>query len=281
VNNPPGFVDLHLHTTASDGAFSPTQIVKMALKAGLRVVAITDHDSMEGVDEAVAAAAGTDLAVIPGVEMSADLPRGEAHILGYFLDGHNSELEGLLVTLRRSRWKRAQKMVEKLHTLGIFISWEQVAASAHGGSVGRPHVARAMVDAGYVATIQEAFALYIGRDGPAYVERYRLKPEEATEAVVRWGGLPVLAHPSFVADMPELLSRLVGAGLVGLESYYTGYSPEQTASLLRLAKANGLVGTGGSDFHGQSVVAGAVLGAVAVPFSVVEELEARRMRPAA
>jgi predicted metal-dependent phosphoesterase TrpH len=281
VNNSPGFVDLHLHTTASDGAFSPTQIVHMALEAGLRAVAITDHDSMDGLEEAVTAAAGTGLVIIPGVEISSDLPQGEAHILGYYLDAHNAELVELLATLRKSRWERAQRMVEKLGGLGLPVSWDRVAAIADGGAVGRPHVARALMEAGHVSSVQDAFALYIGREGPAYVDRYKLAPVEVTRAVVRWGGLPVLAHPSFVPELTALLPRLLPAGLVGLEAYYTGYPPEVTAHLLRLARSNGLVGTGGSDFHGRSVVAGAVLGSVGVPYSVVEELEARRARPAA
>jgi 3',5'-nucleoside bisphosphate phosphatase len=276
LNSAAGFVDLHLHTTASDGAFSPKQIVQMALEAGLRAIAITDHDTMNGVDEAVTVAAGTGLTVIPGVEMSSDLPRGEAHILGYFLDAHNPELVALLATLRKARWERAQKMVEKLGALGLPVSWERVAAIANGGAVGRPHVARALIEAGHVSSIQDAFALYIGREAPAYVDRYRLTPEEATQAVIRWGGLPVLAHPSFVEGLAALLPRLVKAGLAGMETYYTGYSAESTAGLLRLARANRLVGTGGSDFHGRNVVAGAVLGAVAVPYSVLEELQARR-----
>ena len=276
MNNSVGFVDLHLHTTASDGAFSPKRIVQMALDAGLRAVAITDHDSTDGVEEAIAAAAGTGLAVIPGVEISSDLPQGEAHILGYFLDSHNPELVELLATLRKARWERAQRMVEKLGALGMPVSWDRVAAIANGGAVGRPHVARALMEAGHVSSVQDAFALYIGREGPAYVDRYKLTPVEVTQAVVRWGGLPVLAHPSFVMDLTGLLSHLVPAGLVGLEVYYTGYPPEVTANLLRLARSNGLVGTGGSDFHGRSVVAGAVLGSVGVPYSVVEELLAWR-----
>ena len=276
MNSALGFVDLHLHTTASDGAFSPAQIVQMALEAGLRAVAITDHDTMDGVEEAVAAAAGTGLTVIPGVEISSDLPQGEAHILGYYLGAQNPDLVQLLATLRKARWDRAQRMVEKLGVLGMPVSWDRVAAIANGGAVGRPHVARALMEAGHVSSVQDAFAFYIGREGPAYVDRYKLMPVEVTQAVVRWGGLPVLAHPSFVTDLTALLPRLVSAGLVGLEAYYTGYPPEVTASLLRLARANGLVGTGGSDFHGRSVVAGAVLGSVGVPYSVVEELQARR-----
>ncbi len=269
-------VDLHVHTTASDGAFSPRQIVQMALDAGLSAVAITDHDTVGGVEEAISAAKGTGLSVIPGVEISSDLPKGEAHILGYYLDVHHPDLLELLATLRKSRWDRARRMVEKLGALGMPVSWDRVAAIANGGAVGRPHVARALMEAGHVSSVQDAFALYIGREGPAYVDRYKLTPVEVTQAVRRWGGLPVLAHPSFVTDLEVLLPTLVAAGLVGLECYYTGYSSDVTASLRRLARTNGLVATGGSDFHGRSVVAGAVLGAVAVPYSVVENLEARR-----
>ncbi len=276
MSDAPRFVDLHLHTTASDGAFLPRQIVQMALDAGLSAVAITDHDTVDGVEEAVAAAAGTGLTIIPGVEISADLRQGEAHILGYYLNTGNTELADLLATLRRSRWERGKRMVEKLGALGMPVSWDRVAAIANGGAVGRPHVARALIEAGHVSSVQDAFARYIGREGPAYVDRYKLTPVEVTQAVLRWGGLPVLAHPSFVPDLEGLLPRLVAAGLVGLECYYTGYPPEVTAGLIRLTRTNGLVATGGSDFHGRSVVAGAVLGSVGVPYSVVEELEARR-----
>ncbi len=273
------FVDLHIHTTASDGAHPPREIVRMALERGLRAIAITDHDSTEGVDEALAAAQGTPLLVIPGVEISTDIPRGEVHLLGYYLDAHNRELGATLAALRESRLHRAHKMVEKLAALGVTLSWERVQAIANGGSVGRPHVARALLEAGHIASLDDAFSLYIGREGPAYVERYKLTPADATALVARLGGLPVLAHPAYIANLSELLPQLAAAGLVGIESYYTGYTPEMTDGLLKLARQYGLVATGGSDFHGLGVVANAHLGEPAVPFAAVTGLQDRLQRP--
>ena len=248
----------------------------MAILSGLGAIAITDHDSMEGVGEALAAAAETSLLVIPGVELSTDSPGGEIHILGYYLDPREPELDTLLATLRNARVQRAQRMVEKLDSLGMPVSWERVKAIANGASVGRPHVAQALLEAGHVSSVRDAFSLYIGREGPAYVDRYKLNPQEATELVKRLGGVPVLAHPSFVPDLEKALPGLVSAGLAGMEVYYTGYPQEVTEYLRKLARRFGLVEAGGSDFHGSSVVPSAVLGSVPVPFSSVEELERRR-----
>lgn len=269
-------VDLHTHTTASDGAHSPRQVVGMALERGLRAIAVTDHDSTEGVAEAVEAAQGTPLLVISGAEISTDVPHGEIHLLGYLLDPLNHQLQTTLSTLRDSRRQRAQRMVQKLAELGMPVFWERVAEIANGGAVGRPHVARAMIEAGYVGSLEDAFSLYIGREGPAYVDRYKLTPAEATALVATLGGLPVLAHPNEIKDLPSVLPELVRAGLVGMEVYYTGYSPEVVARLRDLAARHGLVATGGSDFHGAGVAAGARLGEPAVPFAAVEALLARR-----
>lgn len=276
MNHAAGRVDLHLHTTASDGTHTPSQIVQMAQALGLRAIAITDHDCMAGVREATAAAAGSALLVIPGVELSTDVPEGEVHVLGYYLDDANPELQTLLAKLRGARLQRARRMVEKLAALGLPLSWDRVQAIANGAAVGRPHVARALLEAGHVSSVQDAFSLYIGRHGPAYVERYRLTPAEAVALVRRLGGLPVLAHPSFVPNLPERLPQLVAAGLTGMEVWYTGYSPDTTSELSALARQYGLVETGGSDFHGVSVMPSAILGAVPVPYAAVEELERRR-----
>lgn len=268
-------VDLHVHTTASDGTYLPAEIVRMAILSGLRAIAITDHDSLNGVPEALAAADGTDLTVIAGVEMSTDVKDGEVHILGYFLDPADQNLQGLLTTLRNSRTERARRMTENLTRLGVPITMERVLELANGGSVGRPHVAQALKEAGHVSSIQDAFSLYIGRTGPAYVERYRLTPAEAVGHVRRHGGVAVLAHPKFVPNVPTLLPGLAAAGLAGMEVYYTGYSDEEVASLGAMADRYGLVRTGGSDFHGPGVQLDAKLGGVAVPYRAVEELRAR------
>jgi len=271
-----GTVDLHTHTTASDGGHSPRELVRMALERGLRAIAVTDHDSTEGVAEAVAAAEGTDLLVIPGVEISTDVPLGEVHLLGYYLEPRSLQLQTTLTTLREARRQRAQRMVEKLAALGMPLFWDRVAAIANGGAVGRPHVARALIEAGYVGSLEDAFSLYIGREGPAYVDRYKLTPAEAIALVATLGGLPVLAHPHYIKDLPSVLPELVRAGLVGIEVYYTGYAPDMVASLRDLAVRHDLVATGGSDFHGAGVAAAARLGEPEVPFAAVEALRARR-----
>ena len=277
-------VDLHLHTSASDGSLTPAELVALALERGLRVIAITDHDSTEGVDAALAAARGSGLEVIPGVEINTDVPTGEVHVLGYFLDHHDPVLRDRLACQRLGRLDRGLAMVQRLRELGLDVSWQRVqeiAGAAGGGAVGRPHVAQALVERGHVATVKEAFDRYIGNQGPAYVPRAKLTPEHAVRMICDAGGLAVLAHPaerpSWPAATPYIPS-LVEAGLVGLECYYAGYTPPEVASLLSLARSYNLVPTGGSDFHGPLVTPDAPLGGTPVPLSVVDELRARKDR---
>lgn len=267
-------VDLHLHTTASDGLLSPAEVVMRAAKLGLAVIAITDHDTIAGVGAAMAAAEAVGgIEVIPGVEINTDVPHGEVHILGYFIDREDAELARRLEHLRASRVARARGMVAKLAALGIAISFERVSELAAGGTIGRPHVAQAIVEAGYVSSPTEAFAHYIGRDGPAYVEREKILPEDAVGLVARASGLPVLAHPSDIANLEDLLPRLVESGLVGLEAYYSGYSADTTDYLLGLARKHDLIATGGSDYHGGAKASfDAELGIVAVPYAAAEQL---------
>jgi len=179
-------VDLHIHSTASDGRLTPEEVVRLASKKGLSVIAITDHDSVDGIAAALVAAESVpSLRVIPGVEINTDNPNGEVHIVGYFIDYENEELKRTLETLRHSREIRARKMIAKLRKLGIEVEWQRVQELAGGGSMGRPHVAQAMFEQGYVPSLQEAFTKYIGRQGPAYAERERLSPEEAVKLVVK------------------------------------------------------------------------------------------------
>jgi len=269
------YVDLHTHTTASDGWLSPRALVHTAREQGLLAIGITDHDSTEGLDEALAAGRECGMVVIPGVEMSTDVSEGEVHVLGFFIDHRDSNLQTLLRTLREARRGRARRMVDKLAALGMPLDWERVQALAGQGAVGRPHVAMAMVERGYVPDVRTAFDLYINRTGPAYVERYKLTPAQAIEAIRQVGGLPVLAHPLEGKGCLHLVPDLVMAGLEGLECYYTGYTPEQTALLEATARQYDLVPSGGSDFHGAEVVAGAVLGQPRVPYGILEGLRAR------
>jgi predicted metal-dependent phosphoesterase TrpH len=267
-------VDLHVHSNVSDGRLSPAELVQNAAGLGLRVVSLTDHDSVDGTAPALAAAAAfPDLLMIPGVEISTDLPDGEAHVLGYYIDYSRAELLETLEKFRSSRQTRARRMIEKLAGLGIDIDWGRVQEIAGEGSIGRPHIARAMLEKDYIATFEEAFDKYLGHGGPAYVERDKMTPEEAVALVVRAGGLPVLAHPFTVSDPEAMIVRLKPAGLVGLEAYYKDNTPEQTRTTLDLAEKYGLIATGGSDYHGigDSEVG---LGGVEVPMEAAEKLAA-------
>ncbi len=264
-------VDLHLHTTASDGRLSPAELVEMAVRRGLEIIAITDHDTTDGIDAALEAAkAFANLTVIPGVEINTDIPNGEVHILGYFIDYHQTHLQNILATLRSARIDRAKKMLAKLEGLGILIDWERLLQLARDGAVGRPHVAQAMYEGGYVASFQEAFDRYLDRNGPAYVERYRLTPVEAVELVTQAKGLPVLAHPADLEKLEELLTQLQKAGLVGLEAYYNDYPIQTVREFVALANKHGLIASGGSDFHGNEN--NPPLGSVYVPPDAAQQL---------
>ncbi len=270
-----GLVDMHVHSTASDGKFSPEEIVAKAAGLGLRVMALTDHDSIEGVIPALRAAkAFPDLRLIPGVEISTDMPEGQAHVLGYFIDFHGDDLKSALEMFRNSREGRAEGMVKKLRALGIEIEWERVQEIAGDGAVGRPHIAQALLEKEYISSFNEAFNKYIGQDGPAYVERDKMTPVEAVELIKVGKGLPVLAHP-FTVNGPELmLPALKEAGLVGLEAYYKDYTPDEKDTLVRLAEEYDLVVTGGTDYHGIDDRNEVMLGGVDVPMQSVEKLVA-------
>ena len=243
--------DFHLHSTASDGILSPTELVRLVYEQGVRVMALTDHDSTEGVAEARrAAAAYSDFTLIPGIEMGTDIPGGEVHVLGYFLEPDDPELRQTLQRLRDGRRGRGERMVEKLRALGLDVTWEQVQRIAGEGAVGRPHVAQALLEKGYVSTVKEAFDKYIGRNGPAYAEREKMTPAEAVATIVRLGGVPCLAHPRDLADLDGLLAELKSAGLASMEVFYKDYDAEAVGRLLAAARNFDLIPLGGSDYHG-------------------------------
>ncbi len=244
-------IDLHIHTTASDGHLSPSEMVNRSAELGMTTIAITDHDSIEGVEEAMAAAVQfPQLRVIPGVEMGADVPDGEMHVLGYFVDCRSGEFCTELDKLRNSRTARGQQMVTKLTDLGIKLDWKQVEKLADGASIGRPHIAQGLLDQGYISTIQEAFDKYIGDNGSAYVERKKLGPLETVGLISKTGGLPVLAHPADTEDLESMVQELKQAGLVGIEVYYKQYRHNTINRLKAVADKYGLICTGGSDYHG-------------------------------
>jgi hypothetical protein len=266
-------VDLHLHSTASDGRLSPQELVHLAAELGLSIIAITDHDSVEGIAPALLEAKNfPSITVIPGIELGTDTPQDEVHILGYFINYNGLELAKTLERLRNSRQLRAQKMIAKLASLGIHIEWQRVQELAGGGSIGRPHIAQAMLEQGYVVSSKEAFLKYIGRDGPAYVKRETMTPVQAVRLVVKAGGLPVLAHPASIAHLEELISQLQRVGLVGIEAYYDGYTPKIVEYLTSLARKYRLIASGGSDFHGIDRNSETPIGGANVPFECAQRL---------
>jgi predicted metal-dependent phosphoesterase TrpH len=265
--------DLHLHTTASDGRLAPKEIVSLAVKVGLDIIAITDHDTVNGIAPALAAEqAFPSLTVIPGVEINTDVPHGEVHILGYFIDYTDRKLAGILQKLRDSRRERARRMIAKLNGLGMKIEWQRVLELAQGGSVCRPHVAQALFEEGYVGSEKEAFDKYIGHDGPAYVERYKLLPVEAVKLVIDAQGLPVLAHPADIADLNKFVPKLKAAGLIGIEACYRDYSSNTISGLLKIAKQHDLIPTGGTDYHAFGDSSEIMIGLALTPPQSVERL---------
>ncbi len=263
--------DLHTHTNASDGRLTPTQLVDLAAKAGLRILAITDHDSTEGLAEArLAAEKHPDLTLVSGIEMSTDIPGAEVHMLGYFLDYDNADFQRTLTNLRSARRDRGRGMVVKLRDMGMEIPWDRVAELAGEGAVGRPHVAQVLVEKGYVSSFQEAFDRYIGRNGPAYVERVKLTPVEAVEMLVRVGALAALAHPSMLSNLDELVEELKAAGLAAMEVHYQDYDRRTRDRLARIAEAHGLLKVGGSDYHGLGGPHERMLGDIPLPDEDIE-----------
>ena len=277
-------IDLHAHTTASDGSCAPADLVQKAFDAGLKALAITDHDTLDGLDEALERGRALNFEVVPGVEISAEYKPGTMHILGYYTDYKNTDIASRLQVLQEARKNRNPKIAARLNELGFPLTMEEVRAAAGGGQVGRPHFARVMVEKKYVAGTQEAFDRYLTKGAPAYVDKFRLSPVDSIQLIRRAKGLPVLAHPFTLGmddpqKLEELIFKLKEAGLAGLEVYYSEHTKEMTASYLTLAARLGLLITGGSDYHGISkpeIRLGRGLGDLAVPYDLLEKLKAKR-----
>jgi predicted metal-dependent phosphoesterase TrpH len=254
-NERPAHIDLHTHSTASDGLLSPAELVRRAFEAELTLIGLTDHDTTNGVAEAQAAGASLGVTVIPGVEINTDLPegQGEAHVLGYYLDVDQPAFQATLAFLRGAREKRGARMVQQLQAQGINVEWSRVRELGKG-TVGRPHVALALIEAGYATDVSDAFARYLTPGKAGYAPRFKLAPEQAVQLIRSAQGVPVLAHPVGVTGLAEtVLPMLVQAGLLGLECYYGQYDDEMVARLLALASQHGLIATGGSDYHGPNI----------------------------
>lgn len=272
------FVDLHAHTRASDGLLSPTELVAHARQTGLRALAVTDHDTTAGISEALTAAAGTELEVVPGVEISTYYGGVEVHLLGYFVDPASPDFARALSSRREDRDERAREMVERLRALEVPIDYEDVVREAGNGALGRPHVAAALVTRGWVRDKQEAFDRYLADGRPAAVPKPIFRLEDAIALLRSMDAVPVLAHPGLL-KRPDLLPEMAALGLAGIEVFYPKHLPEQQRELLSFAQAHGLVATGGSDFH--APMQPAPLGSQQVPLEVLEELRARRFRGSA
>jgi hypothetical protein len=266
------YVDLHVHTSFSDSVYSPEEVLKKAKEAGLVAVGICDHDSIDGIKDALYFEDKYGVEVVPGVELSSELGNMEVHILGYYLDWNDTRFQALLKTIQEVRVWRAELMVSKLQELGVNLEFKEVLAESGKGSVGRPHIARLMLRHGYVSEIQEAFDKYLKFGGPAYVSKYEMHPEEAVAQIKKLHGIPVLAHMKFSPMSEADLERLIKAGLMGMEVYHARYSEEESDHFLELAKKYNLVITGGSDSHGEEDP----IGCVKLPYELVERLKNER-----
>jgi len=278
-----GAVDLHSHTTASDGTFTPRELVREAARRGVRVLAVTDHDSTEGLAEALdEATRHAPLRIVPGIEINCDVDGGEIHVLGYCLDYEAPWFQDFCRAQREERRQRVHRMVARLAELGMPIDADEVFALVQEGSAGRPHVAQVLVKHGHVKTVRQAFDRYLAAGKPGHVPREKLAPVDAVRLIRRAGGVPVFAHPG-LADQDAVIPAMVAAGMMGIECYYSEHSAAQTAGYVETCRRHGLVATGGSDFHGPRVRA-AQLGVPAIPLAVWDALqekaaEARTSRP--
>ncbi len=295
-------IDLHTHSTASDGSMTPAELVRHAFAKGLGAVALTDHDTVNGVEQALEEGEKLGIEVIPGVEIGVSYSRPdisscsippelpqlecsisfdpEMHLLGYFFSEKYGDILKTLKELQEKREQRNPKIVSRLKELGFDISMSEVNSLAAGGIVGRPHIARAMIDKGYVANIEEAFDKYLASGRPAYFKKDKLSPAEGISEITRAGGVPVLAHPIYLersADQLDiLLGQLAGMGLRGIEAYYSENTEAQTSELLLQAQKHKLLVTGGSDFHGRfkpDIEIGSGRGSLKVPYSLLERLK--------
>jgi len=272
-------IDLHLHTTHSDGSLPPAEVLALAQKTGVSALAITDHDIVAGIPEAIEAGARLGIEVIPGIEISSRYGENELHMLGYFLDWKDVALSSRLAQLRASRHRRNPRIIEKLNHLGLDLTYEEVKALASTESVGRPHIARVLMDKGYVQSAKEAFDRYLAKGAAAYVPRELPEPTEAIAWIRAARGIPVLAHPTWVNESEEgllrLCDKLKSEGLGGIEVHYSTHKPQQTAQFLNIAQRLNLLVTGGSDFHGLTkpdIEVGVGRGNLKVPEKLLEPL---------
>lgn len=268
--------DLHTHTVASDGKLKPLDLVKLAWGKGLSTIAITDHDTVDGLEEALTGASLYNLEVIPGIELSTEWEGRDVHLLGYYIDFQGDNLLNFLYQLQQDRQQRGLKMVTKLRELGYELTWDEVARFVQGKAVGRLHIAQALVAKGFMPSIEAAFGELLERGRPAYVPRYKISPAEAVQLISAWRGVAVLAHPGLIGK-DEIIRELVAYGLQGLEVYYPLHDREAVARYHSLARELNLLVTGGSDFHGLNIPEHSELGAATVSEEEIDRLKERAL----
>ncbi|MFO7559814.1 MAG: PHP domain-containing protein [Desulfobacterales bacterium] len=287
----PRRIDLHIHSTASDGSCTPSEILSLAEKLNLGAIAITDHDTIEGCVEAIEKGIPASLQFLTGVEISSNPPiplpsSGSLHILGYGIETDNPELNRALSILRKARKNRNPEILKRLESFGIDLSIDEIQKKVGTGQIGRPHIAQAMLAMGVVKTINEAFERYLGKDRPAYIDKYRIACEKAIELIRNADGIPVLAHPGLIKtgdlkELKHLVSVLKEMGLMGIEVFYTDHSQNQSVEFQKIALHHDLLLTGGTDFHGKmlpDIQMGSGRGDMVIPYEIYENLMARLSR---
>ncbi len=264
------WADLHVHSNYSDGLLSPAEVVAAAKRTKLSAVGIVDHDTIEGIPEAIEVARESGICIVPGIELSTHYNDKDIHIIGYFPDVDNEKLNGYLALFQEERLVRARKMVNNLQESGVDITLDEVLRKSHGATIGRPHLAEVLMEKGYVETFQEAFYRYIGYNSQAYEKKYTISPEEAIRLIAEARGLSVLAHPRpFVTD--EVISSLIKTGLDGIEVIHPNLNNSRSRHLQRIARESGLFITGGSDCHGGRN-GSLIIGKFKVPFQIIDTM---------
>lgn len=263
--------DLHIHTTFSDGSLTPYEVVKWASQKNIYAIAISDHDTIEGIECAINSSKLYDIIIIPGIELSCIFEDEEIHLLGYYFDLLNADLIETLKILKLSRETRGEKIIKKLNKLGFSLTIQEVYNIVGKGVIGRPHIAKAMVDKNYVSSVQEAFDKYLNRYRPAYVDRYRLSLREGINIIHRAGGVAVIAHPGLIRN-ENIFNETLKMEIDGIEAIHSKHSPQDILRYRQVANENRLIITGGSDFHGEFNDKTPVLGDYFVDYSHVELL---------
>ncbi|MFW5976516.1 MAG: PHP domain-containing protein, partial [Bacillota bacterium] len=260
-------VDLHLHTTASDGSMTPEKLIKKAVELDYEAIAITDHDTVRGIEPALKTAYKYSLEVIPGIEINTEYKNHEVHILGYYIDYKHQKLKKSLNYLKEKRKNRVKKILDRLTNMNIKIKYEDIEKISQGGTVGRAHIARAMINKNYINSWEEAFEKYIGIGAPAYVRRDKFNPQKTINLIKKIGGIPVLAHPGLINN-DDIVKNIIDMGISGLEVYYYEHSQKEIKKYKKLANANNLVTTGGSDDHGPENKDGLRLGKIRLKYKI-------------